>query len=324
MYKFQSIRLFAWIGGLTVIALSIFTGSFASSQNCEDLGWFPKDFGLKDHTVFRFAGFYYLASIYLPEENKFAYARTHDFCNWEDLSPILAERTSGDWDEKNIWAPFVLEDNGVFYMYYTGVTNDFTQSIMLATSSNPADPTSWQEYGMVFQPSHPDAIWTEFNWSDCRDPHVLFVNGVYYLYYTGTDTTGGIVGVASAYSPTGPWTDLGSVLEPVPDHSFESPTLFYREGFYYLIYHDTLSGISEGVFSVISPSPTGLWVEPVPLAPGWAHEFWQDSEDNWRISYLTSYVVNIDFVTWNPYTNPPRPLIGKEAFFSLLPVIVRE
>ena len=56
----------------------------AFTPPCEHPGWFPEDFGLKDHTVFWYAGYYYLMSNYINPETKFAYARSTDFCTWEE------------------------------------------------------------------------------------------------------------------------------------------------------------------------------------------------------------------------------------------------
>lgn len=319
---------FLFVGWL--VLLSFVIGALPSGNarpiagECSPLGWFPTSFGLKDHTVFQYDGYYYIASIYLPGEQQFAYARSLDLCNWEDLGPILTERTPGDWDAMAIWAPYVFETDGQYYMYYTGVTPDFTQSIMLATSSNPADPDAWVEIGMIFQPSHLGALWVPDAWADCRDPHVIFADGLYYLFYTGTDATGGIVGVASAPTPYGPWTDLGPVIPPTLDHIYESATAFFREGTYYLTYHEIINHVSAGTFSLISTTPGGLYTQPVSAPPGWAHEFWQDAENNWYTSYLTTYTITISPVQWLPYGDPPRPLIGEELHFFFLPAIISE
>lgn len=73
--------------------------------------------------------------------------------------PVLLQRTSGAWDETAIWVLFIYEESEVYYLYNTGVTHAIAQSIMLATSTNPADPASWQSQGVIFQPNHPDMIW---------------------------------------------------------------------------------------------------------------------------------------------------------------------
>jgi hypothetical protein len=158
-------------------------------------------------------------------------------------------------------------------------------------------------------------------WADCRDPHVIFADGLFYLFYTGLDTTGGIVGVASAPAPSGPWTDLGTVITPIPGHVFESPNVFFRESTYYLIYHETVAGISQGTSSQVNVTPDSLFSQPLPLGPTWAHEFWLDAENNWYTSYLTTYSISISPVTWNPYGQPPRPFLGDEIFFNFIPIV---
>jgi hypothetical protein len=165
-------RLYALVCGLASLAacgLALFVHpAQAAIPPCLQPGWFPGDFGLKDHTIFWYDGYYYLASIYLPGEAQLAYGRSTDLCNWETLPPLLAERPPDGWDEFAIWAPHVFVEAGVYYMYYTGVTYDYTQSILLATTTNPADPASWQPQGVVFQPNHPGMRWQPGQWADCR------------------------------------------------------------------------------------------------------------------------------------------------------------
>lgn len=298
----------------------------AQTETCEQPGWFPTSFGLKDHTVFFADGFIYIMSIYWPDEDRFAYARSTDWCNWEDLGPILTERTPGAPDELAIWSPFVLENQGTYYAYYTGVTRHFTQSIMLATSQNPADPASWQEQGVIFQPNHDSAIWEANEWADCRDPMVLLDGDVFYLYYTGRDAGAdgahGIVGIAQASSPEGPWTDLGATItSPVPAlfQMLESPTVYNFQGYYYLFANNTAQG-EEYRFAV---DPTGPWSAAYQLRPGWAHEVWTAEDGGSYTSYLTSYIVTISPLTWSFYSLPPTPHIGRNIYYSFNPLIVR-
>lgn len=312
---------------------------------CQKPGWFPTGFGLKDHTIFWHAGYYYLVSIYLPGETQFAYGRSTDLCTWETLAPILTERRAGSWDEYAVWAPHVFVENGVYYMYYTGVTNHYTQSILLATTTNPAEPASWEEQGVVFQPDHPGDNWQAGQWADCRDPAVFRIGPQLYLYYTAADETGGIIGLATAADPAGPWRDWGTVIDPVklPSISREDPgeaawqssaaympsriqtnipesaTIFYAHSSYYLFYH--YSGGDE-VYR-IGPSPAGPWSEPRTIAPGWAHEVWTGQAGQVYTSYLTSYAVTISPLTWNMAFDPPRPFIGSQVFNTILPLILR-
>jgi len=300
----------------------------AQSSECDVLGWFPDEFGLKDHSVFIYDGYYYLVSINVPVEEYFAYARSTDLCHWEDLSPVLTRQT-GYWDDVAIWAPHVIEDDGVYYMYYTGVRGPYpylTQSIMLATTINPADPDAWEPQGMVFQPDHPDMIWEEGKWADCRDPMVLKEGNTYFMYYTGKDIDGGIIGLATAANPDGPWVDWGNILIFLDDLSLrtpESPTAIEHDGFYYLFYN------SRGEHYRIGASPAGPWTDEHLFKPGWAHEIWVGLDEQSYASYLSEqydgyrYTVTISPINWDSYFYPPSPFIGVENFHLMMPLLTK-
>ncbi len=294
---------------------------------CDKPGWFPTDFGLKDHDVFWYNGYYYLVSIYIPPgntdlllQNKFAYARSVDFCEWEVLSPVLSNRTPGSWDDTAIWAPFVFKEESIYYLYYTGVTIDYTQSILLATSTNPSDPNSWQPQSMVFQPNHPGMIWEVGQPTDCRDPTVIKVGQVYYLYYAGRDTSGSIIGLATATSPRGPWTDWGSIVQPETDTILESPTIAQYGSAYYLFYNRS----REGEYYRIGASPAGPWKLPIRFHTGWANEIWQTTDKEWFTSYLTDYTVTIASLSWDTLFDPPHPFTGSSIFRSHLPMVTNQ
>jgi hypothetical protein len=308
-------------------SLSLIAGNIAPTielqafgGECDKPGWFPESFGLKDHSVFWYEGFYYLIANYIPGEKYFAYGRSSDFCNWEDLTPVLADRELNGWDRIAVWAPFVVEEDGVYYLFYTGVSTGMTQSIMLATSTNPADPQSWQVQGMVFQPDHPGMVWEAGSWANCRDPFVIEIEDVYYLYYAGRDLDGGIVGFASSPSLLGPWLDWGRIITPLPTGAIpESSTLIHLNQTYYLFYNHT----GRGEVVRLGGSPAGPWTTPTDFSPGWAHEIWQQPSGQWSTSYLTDYSVTIAPLTWDDFFSPPQPFIGSEVYHQLLPSVLR-
>ncbi len=277
---------------------------------------------LKDHTIFRYADYYYLAAtrIQLPSQDgrgeyKFAYARSQDMCTWEDLGTVLEPGAPGDADESYIWAPFVIEQNGVYFMFYTGVNHNIAQSIMLATSTNPSDPLSWTKHGVVFRPQHADVIYSGPDaWSDARDPMVLFYSGRYYLYYTGRDSTGGIVGIATAKQLLGPWQDLGAVLRSPAGVMPESPFAVSQAGYFYLYYNVTGQSGAGEVWQW-APSPFGPWQPAVREYPGWAHDFYF-SGDAWYASYVVGNgaAVGVTPIRWNTSVSPPSPQIGWQMF----------
>ncbi len=142
----------------------------------------PPDVKLQDHTIFRGPDAYYLASIgKQPDrwERDFWYARSTDLCAWEARGRVLPVESGGAWDRYAVWAPHVVPHAGTWYMYYTGVTDDVMQSLLLATSTNPADPASWTRSSVVVQPSHPGMVYPGLgHWSDIRDPWLVRVGRI--------------------------------------------------------------------------------------------------------------------------------------------------
>lgn len=307
--------------GLAHLAFSAPSHSFC------DGAWVVPQTKLKDHTFFEFDGhFYFVAiSIELPAQDDrgeytFAYARTADFCTWENLGFVLAPGAEGTPDESYIWAPHVVQEASTFYMFYTGVNRNFAQSIMLATTTNPADPQSWQKQGAVFQPNHEGMLYAGSEaWSDCRDPMILKHDGQYYLYYTGTDESGGIVGVAKAAALEGPWVDLGSVFESHTNSMLESPFVVSQDGYFYLFYNHVPQDPYRGPQSRWASSPFGPWHDPVRVPIGWAHDFAQIESGEWYVSYLigNGEAVEVLPLRWSAST-PPYPLVGSRLFIPYL------
>lgn len=315
--------VWVWVSVLILSSIGLsfipFFYRLAGAQSCEQPGWFPTEFGLMDHSIFWFDGYYYLVSIHLYPDDRFAYARSTDLCNWENLSPVLGMRNPGSWDEMKIWSPFVTEQGGTYFMFYTGVTSDFTQSILLATSTNPANPDAWQPRGLVFQPNHEGMIWQPGVWADCRDPMVIEENGHYYLFYTGLDEDGAIIGVAEANSLLGSWQDQGKILLSTNEMMFESPTMVQKDNNFYLFYNEAHVGEKFHV----GPTPFGPWGNPQPLYPGWAHEIWQNQSSEWFTSYLTDQTVSIMPLYWETYAIPPLPFIGDNITNKFLPFVLK-
>lgn len=296
--------------------------------DCEKLGWFPEGFGLKDHSIFLYDGYYYLISISVPDDTidpfaqeHFAYARSTDLCTWEQLDNVLSTRIPDTPDENAIWAPFVYVEDDIYYLFYTGVNNQLVQRIMLATSTDPSNPYSWHKEDWEFHPNHEDMVWSEDGWADCRDPMVIKEDGTYYLYYTGLDTTGGIIGYATAAnSILEEWEDHGRMTDPDDRALHESPFILFHEGSYYLFYN--LAHIGE--YYRTSETHLGPWFDEKALYPGWAHEFFLSKDGKLYSSYLTNLTVTISPVSWDPLFSPPRPVLSDKIYHHYLPRILSQ
>ncbi len=116
------------------------------------------------------------------------------------------------------------------------------------------DLVDWEYLGNVFDEAA-EPSWADddsFFWA----PDVRYVDGRYLMYYTATNTLVSdqdfdvAIGVATAPTPTGPWTDSGApVIEPVPSGNgdylgtIDPAMLTARDGTRYLYYGGYYGGI---------------------------------------------------------------------------------
>lgn len=136
------------------------------------------------------------------------------------------------------------------------------------------DLIHWTHVGDVFSAR---AAWI-IGWAGLWSPEIQFFNGKYYLYYatngTLTPGRGSAIGVATALSPTGPWTDSGGpVVEPQPGPTgvrfggrwvYDPAIATDSAGQRYLFYGSFVGGISARRLS-----DDGLHTDPatdVPIA----------------------------------------------------------
>jgi len=126
----------------------------------------------------------------------------------------------------------------------------------------------------------------------------------WYMFYTGSDADGGIVGVATAPDVVGPWKDVGAVLrvnKGIPESSF---VLQDPSGSFVMVFNHAGGGEEGGIKVARSKSllpvngqPSFSQVEilsksATPGLPGWAHEFVRTENGNLLAAYLTGYWIN--------------------------------
>ncbi|MFH0777531.1 MAG: family 43 glycosylhydrolase [Candidatus Eisenbacteria bacterium] len=214
-------------------------------------------FVMKDHAFFKadsvFHLFYTRTPLhyqqYVMASDDIGHATSTDLKHWSFHSPAVAV-SAGQWDGGAIWAPFVMEKPGGGYiMFYTGVDSNAVQRIGIATSE---DLFAWTKYANnpVYRPDTSWAAWdSTVQWSSCRDPHIYFEEGVYYLLTTAT-AKGNYGAVGSAVSSDlFNWTDDGPIYVHSGTnawHAIESCYLMKRGTKYRLFFseEDTPAGIS--------------------------------------------------------------------------------
>jgi hypothetical protein len=220
----------------------------------------------------------------------FGHAVSRDLKHWEIQQPVLQCPQQG-WDQYQVWAPYILENKGLYYMFYAGVNQAVSQAICLATS---VDLYHWERYGQnPVITSGPWGIWNKDQWSDCRDPMVLQDGNTYYCYYTAmgknaeTGQPESRLGISSS-SDLLHWKDEGFIrLEQSLATPPESPFVVRHDGKYYLFY----TNYRYGTVYAMSDDPVKGWkelpVEKMVLMSGVsASEIYRDG-NTWYMSYIS-------------------------------------
>lgn len=313
-----------WIKHLPLLTSLLFMAACSCAMAAE-LGVFKplkpdteEPIRLQDFCIFRHDGYTYVATMKKDLCGQgILIARSSDLKDWTVLGDAVSTRTPED--KSMVWAPHVVEESGVYHMFYTGVTTpkpgQWCQRILVASTKNPVNASEWQRNFQVkfivdgneqswFRPSHPGAVWTDSAWADCRDPMVLKHKGTWYMFYSGSDTDGGIAGVATAPRALGPWTDHGAVMKLGPGSIPESCyVLVAPDGSFVMTFNhagQNAGGSKSARAKSLIPvngKPSfsdlrSLTDQPSPLT-GWAHEFIPGRGDILLCANLTGYFVNL-------------------------------
>jgi len=134
--------------------------------------------------------------------------------------------------------PFILLDNGTYYMYATSIGTGFK----CWTSTN---LYGWQEKGVVFSQTN-ESFGVKNYWA----PEVYKHNEMYYLVYSAIDENNVYhIGIASADSPAGPFKEcLGGKPLYSPGYSVIDASLFFDDdGRVYMYYsRDCSQNVVDG------------------------------------------------------------------------------
>jgi len=215
----------------------------------------PVHYRPKDFTLVKKDGVYHLFYIrhndLLPPwatEVDFGHATSPDLYRWTHQPEVLPIDPNG-WDNAHVWAPHIVESNGLYWMLYTGVTERpgyrFTQRMGLAVS---ADLYTWNRVTSTpvwTNAQAPWAWWAPNNAAmSCRDAFVMrdpAAPGQWLMYYTASpasDTLVTVVGVARSMGDLSRWADEKPLWITHQSLTFntlaESPHLFQHNGRWYM------------------------------------------------------------------------------------------
>ncbi len=237
----------------------------------------PKDFTIvkKDGEYHCFYIVHDATKPFEQTEKWLGHSKSSDLFVWTQLPDVLPIRPES-WDRSHVWAPHVVERDGLYYLFYTGVEDDgpggavrLYQRMGLAVSS---DLMTWNR---VDDPvlSPPDVPWavndSTVTWAAFRDPFVMRdpqQAGRWLMYYTAVPsiaTNGMIVGVAASDGDFTQWADLmplwNTHVVNGSTTATESPHLFFRNGLWYLLYSSTTAQPLQIAVSASPTGPLGSW-----------------------------------------------------------------
>ncbi|MHC4180353.1 MAG: glycoside hydrolase family protein, partial [Planctomycetota bacterium] len=207
-------------------------------------------------------------------EVKIGHGVSRNLLAWDLLEPALTVSSPGHLDSGHVYAPNVIEHEGKYHMFYTGLIEErFGMRIFLATSDdlhrwekhvdNPifkSDP-NWAAYRPVGYEGTPPGP------CGCRDPHVIrhpehgFI--LYFAEHLKADPQKGskpweyaYIGAATSKDLIN-WRDRGPVLvrhRRLPERSRstspESPCVLFHNRMYYLFWKS-----GSGIRYVMSDDP---------------------------------------------------------------------
>jgi predicted GH43/DUF377 family glycosyl hydrolase len=237
----------------------------------------------------------------------FGHAVSRDLKNWEIQKPVLQCPVTG-WDQYQVWAPYILEREGMYYMLYAGENKNVSQAICLATSTDLYDWNRYDNNPVITTGAW--GIWDSSRWSDCRDPVVLQDGETYYCYYTAVrkNTENGqpesCLGISSSADLIY-WKDEGFIrLEQSLVTPPESPFVLKRRDTYYLFY----TNYKYGTVYLTSKNPVKGWKElpadkMVLMGGISASEIYEDN-GKWYMSYISHQKNGLHFfeikeLSWN-------------------------
>lgn len=215
----------------------------------------PRDQYLWDFWVIRHGDGYHLYHLAAPRSladpelrhdvASVRHAFSRDLLHWTDRGTVFGPGAPGSWDDLSIWTGSVIAASGGFYMLYTGRAvreAGAVQRIGLAVSQDLHHWERWSQ-GPILEA---DPRWYEkvgeslSGTESWRDPYLYYEpqEETFYAFITARVKAGDPMGrgcIASARSrDLVAWEVLPPVVAPGHFYEMEVPTVWKRNGRYYL------------------------------------------------------------------------------------------
>lgn len=202
------------------------------------------DWEIGDITVMIHEGVYHLFHLIIPNHDYIAHAVSTDGLSWNRVNNALFVGDPGEWDDDMLWTMHVIEKEGKFEMYYTGLQRKDRGVITKIGFAESDNLINWTKNRKKIFPIEPKGIYYETKndnprkWLSFRDPFWVEHNGEAYLLMCARSITGPVSrrGCAGIVKITNDVVELmPPLLYPMVYDDIECPCVFELHGQYYLI-----------------------------------------------------------------------------------------
>lgn len=194
------------------------------------------------------------------------FATSNNGLHWkkDPGNPVIVVGESGSWDELKVWAPTVLHHSSTWEMWYVGYSEGTGSQIGYATSQ---DGLHWVKYwdNPVLSPSFFD----EWESSGLISPHVIYEDGLYYMWYSNDPH--GYIGYAVSSDgihweryPGNPLIEPSEGNADCGPVNYVSPTILHLDEYHMWYQAGQLCRGGTGGYRIVhSTSPDRVnWSEP--------------------------------------------------------------
>ncbi len=202
------------------------------------------DWEIGDITVIIHEGVYHLFHLIIPNHDYIAHAVSNDGISWKRVNNALFVGHPGEWDDDMLWTMHVVEKNGQFEMYYTGLQRRDRGIISRIGFAHSDDLINWTKDQKNIYPIQPKGIFYETHdqnprkWLSFRDPFKFEHKGEDYLLIAARSIHGpisrrGCVGMVKITNDT--IQLMPPLLHPMVYDDVECPCVFQLNGNFYLL-----------------------------------------------------------------------------------------
>jgi len=202
------------------------------------------DWEIGDITVIIHKGIYHLFHLIIPNHDYIAHAVSNDGISWKREKNALFVGHPGEWDDDMLWTMHVVENDGIFEMYYTGLQRKDRGIISRIGFAYSYDLIHWEKDLKKIFPIEPKGIYYETyeqnprKWVSFRDPFLFKHEGESYILIAARALHGpisrrGCVGMVKIKEDEVEL--MPPLLYPLVYDDIECPCVFELNGRYYLL-----------------------------------------------------------------------------------------